>query len=952
MRRIAFLIALVATARTARADEPQAEFQLGERDTPHVGVPFHLDLAIEGFEEAPAPKIPRLDIANAQVTYVGAKPDLVRSMQIIGGRRSDSVQVTWRLHWLVEPRKEGRLRIPSLTVTQGDRRATAGGGETQVETIPTNDSMKLSLALPDRPIFVGETVPVTLTWLFRGQPQDIHWTIPLTAMDTFTVSVPPAAAGARNVLPFPAGDKQLPLSYTLDQVEQGGVQVNRLVATFFLAPRTAGKLEVPASAVVAALPTGRQDFFGTAPSRLFRATDAARTLDVKPLPETDKPGNFAGAVGDQFSIDVRTSRSVVKLGEPVELAIRIKSNQRLDTLALGRLDGDGGLPRDKFVVPGEPPTGELSDDGKTKTFKVTAQVTGPATEVPAIAFAYFDPTKATYQTIRSEPIALSVAGSSVVGAGDVVAAHPTGASQGSQGARAPGAAAAEFDGSLVDAELALSTAGHEGDQPLRGGVLWLLVGLLYAVPLALLGARSYQLRTQGQREDAAEVRAARRRVEELLDRASTAPAREVAGPLAAALRDLARILGLAVDEQSLLSRLETESFSQAAAQVPLSPDLRSDAAGLLRRWVAEARRTRKTRTARAAVILVGIGLGLAGAPHAAAAEPPTAAGAPLTAAPPTAAPPAGAPHAATAEPPPAATAPPAAIAPPAATPPAAAPPAATLPAATPPAATPPAATPPAAATAPSANRPATAAEPAPTGRAAGALGEARAAYQEAMQLTGNATGRKAAFARAASAYGEAARAMPDRPELLTDWGNAALGAGDVATATLAYRRALAIDGGTPRARHNLAWLRSRQSDAFRPPVGGATDTLLFFHAWPRARKLVTGAAAFAIAILLLVPWSGRRRRGFAGLAVLPFAVWVAMLASVVIEDRRPDDAVVMDDVLLRAADSAGAPAALPQPLPRGVEVTVIERRDAWTKVRLAGGVAGWVPAGAVERIAR
>ena len=177
--------------------------------------------------------------------------------------------------------------------------------------------------------------------------------------------------------------------------------------------------------------------------------------------------------------------------------------------------------------------------------------------------------------------------------------------------------AAEFDSSSVDVDLALSSAAHQDDRPLAGAALWLLVGLLYAIPLALLAARSYQLRTQSQREDAAEVRAARRRVEELLDRAATAPAREIAGPLAAALRDLGRILGRTIDQRDgdggAISRLETESFSQQASAVPLSADLRSDAAGLLRRWVGEARRARKARPAgTAAAIVIGLGPRLGG----------------------------------------------------------------------------------------------------------------------------------------------------------------------------------------------------------------------------------------------------------------------------------------------------------------------------------------------------
>jgi hypothetical protein len=239
---------------------------------------------------------------------------------------------------------------------------------------------------------------------------------------------------------------------------------------------------------------------------------------------------------------------------------------------------------------------------------------------------------------------------------------------------------------------------------------------------------------------------------------------------------------------------------------------------------------------------------------------------------------------------------------------------------------------------------------APSAARADALGEGRMHYQQAMTVT-DPTARKAAFARAAAALGDAAREQPDRPELLADWGNAALGAGDVATATLAYRRALAIDGGNARARRNLGFLRGRQGDLFRPVShAGATEALLFFHAWPRARRLLVGAGAFAFAILLLVPWSGRRRRGLAAAAVLPLAIWIAMLASVLLEDRHEDDAVVMDAVVMRAADSAGAPAALTQPLPRGAEVSILEQRADWTRIRIASGTEGWIPSGAVERV--
>lgn len=853
---IAVFVVLGLALGGSVAHAQQANFKLGGGVQPHAGIPFYLDLVVQGFDENPAPTHPPLVIDGAKLIPGEVSPNITTGIQIINGRRTDLREVTWVLRWTVVADAPGTLRVPETTIKQGTKAATAGQGDIKVAAVQTTEDMKVSLELPQRPVFVGETIPVKIIYLFRRSPEEPQFSVPLASSDDFTVSALPAR-DPRQALKIPAGSSELALSYEIDDTTVNGTAYKRLTMEFLAAPKRAGAIAIAPTVVVADLQTGQPDIFGSAPTRKYRATDAARTLEVKALPLTNQPPGFAGAVGEQFSIAVRTSRSVVQRGEPVELAIEVKSNQRLDNLSLGNLGGPGGLPPDIFAVPPDPPTGELADDGKTKKFTVVAQVVGPATEVPALAFSYFDPVKGAYQTIHSEPIALSVkGGGAVVGAGDVVAATPS---------KPSGTPIANEDLTRVVAELALSSPGSVDRRPLSGGVLWGLVAVLYAIPVALLIFRTYRLRTAEQREDAAEVKAARGKVDELLAKAASAPARDVAGPLASALRELARVATdaarargdtrgeLSTGDRDLLARLETEAFAPSAAASTLSSDLRTEAAAVVRRYVDLARGSRTRPDAPVKAVATLLVVALLGAL---------------------------------------------------------------------------------------------------TGRAdADTLAEGRQAYQQAMELTGDATARKANFARAQIALGDAARELPGRPELLADWGNAALGAGDIGTATLAYRRALAVDAGTTRARKNLAWLRGRQPDAFRPTTDtGATDTLLFFHAWPRGQRILVGGVAFALAVLLLVPWGATRRRALRGLAVLPAAIWLAMLGSLLAEDRRPDDAVVLESIVMRAADSPGAPAAISQPLPVGAEVTILEHRDAWARIQIANGTVGWVPRGAVERV--
>lgn len=831
---------LARPAVTPAAAQPatRARYQLGGKA--YAGLPFVLAVVVEGFDDAPPPQQPSLTVPGAQVSALGVDHREAATV-IVNGRRIDQGGGTWVLKYRVEVSRGGPVNLPDLTITQGGKTATATGGRFDVEEVATSADMAIELALPQRPVYVGETVPAAIELYLRRNPNEPSINVPLlAATDKFAITAP-APSNKRQVFSFPAGGRDLELGYEQDQVNRNGGVYTRLRFPVQVTPLVAGPVTIAPAQVVAQLEVGmgRDDFgFPVARTSLFKASDVARTLEVRALPETGKPPSFGGAVGSSFSLAVAASRSVVQLGEPVELELTIKSAERLDTVGLPRLDAPGGLPRDTFRVPDEAPIGELSADGLTKKFKVSAQVVGPATEIPALAFSYFDAAKGVYQTIHSEPIALSVKGGAMVGADQVVGSKPVGAGSGS--AAAPRA----DEVSLVGVDLALGPPGARAAAGLSRELVWALVGALYLIPLVIFGLRVYGARTAGRREQAGEARQALAALRTAVDRARSLSAKESAVALPRALRAAARACGRPVDE-ALIARIEDAGFAPGAGDDPLASELRAELADVVDGLARPPRATAGKATA--AVLL----LAALAAPRIARADDVVAIG--------------------------------------------------------------------------------------------------RGEYQAALEATDPAI-RQRNFAAAAAAFAQGARERGGAA-LHADWGNAALGAGDLGGAALAYRRALALDPELGRARRNLAWLRGRLPANLRA-TDSARESLFFFHAWRRDVRLLVGAAGFALAILVLVPWPGGRRRALTPVAVAGGVVWLAMMISLAVEDHRTDDAVVMQAAVLRTADGAAAPAALATPVPAGVEVHAVETRGGWTRIELPSGASGWLPAGVVERVAR
>ncbi len=824
----------------------------------YSGMPFTLLVSARGFDEQPPPTEPDLLIDGCEVTYIGMTPSVSQRIQIVNGRRSEWRDVTFVYRWRVTAPSAGRYTVPALTLHQGPKSAASAAATFDAGDLEQTTDMIVRMRLPDRPVWVGETFDGAIEWLLSRDVESYEFVVPLFELDAVRVEGEAVDGRKRS---FRIGARVIDLPMQQDRLRENGIDYVRIRFPFRATVTRAQSFDLDPVSVVARLESaGDRGFFGfpafdRARGALFRASGNRQHLVVRALPESGRPDNFVNAVGGGFSIEVQASRTVVSVGDPIELTFGIRGDGQLEGLSLPPLLGEGGLPPALFSVPADAAVGSVDLETRTKTFAVTARIlSAEVREIPPIEFSYFDPDRGEYFTVSSRPVALSVAGGNVVDAGDVTAAvAPSPVSP-----IATESPRAVPSGILIGADMSLSAANRTLALPWGSTNAPLPMALLYLLPLAFAALRVWQMRTAARRGHRRELSRARRAVERVLQ--SGGPARELAPQALNAMRALARLAG---HEGALgapaLERLETSAFDPAAAGEPLDGETVAAVVALAREWEA---RGYSVSSSIAALCMV---FGVAAALTVDAGVPTSTEVSPLI----------------------------------------------------------------------------VSADPGSTG--AGVIERGRQAYGQALEEQ-DPVRRARHFAAAEIALRAAAAERP-APELLADWGNAALGAGDTGRATLAFRRALAVQPNHERAGKNLAWLRDRAPPWLpRPAGGGALDSLLFWqNLFSVSQRYWIAASAFALAVLLLTPWPTRRARLLRRLSAVPIAVWAVAAASALLSGNSlPEGVVVLDGAPLRSADSAGARPAFAHPLPAGAEVAVLEIRDGWLRIALADGTPGWV----------
>lgn len=131
------------------------------------------------------------------------------------------------------------------------------------------------------------------------------------------------------------------------------------------------------------------------------------TINVKPLPDKNKPADFKGAVG-KFTLQAELKNKTIATEDAALLEVAIQGTGNLPVINAPNLALPAGMEAfDPVVKENIDKTVYPLQGSKTFAYTFIAHDTGSFT-IPAVQFSYFDPAASSYKTVHSDPFVIRV----------------------------------------------------------------------------------------------------------------------------------------------------------------------------------------------------------------------------------------------------------------------------------------------------------------------------------------------------------------------------------------------------------------------------------------------------------------------------------------------------------------------------------------------------------------
>lgn len=384
------------------------------RNIINVDEQFQVDVELSGSEANQAPQPQRPDLSEF-ASYLGSGSST--SMQIINGQMS--VSKTFTYHFVAT--KAGTFTIPPVRLTfegknyssqplkvrvgkgRSGNASPGSPGQTPDSAAPNDDPEKLFLkAIPNK------------RRVYQNEPVVVSYKIyTAVSVQNYGISELPNPVG------FWSEEFDLPKRPRLHDEMVNGIryrvaEIKRL-ALFPQGPgqKTLDPLTIECE-VQMPRSRSRRDifdnffndpFFGRTVRKSVRSNPV--TIDVKPLPEADKPADFSGAVGS-FSISGEIDKTRIKANEAITYKVTISGTGNIKIIPEPDLDLSSDFEvYDPEIIENINRNSDVISGSKTFEYVLIPRFAGDYTIRPT-TFSFFDLRSQSYRTVSTEPVDVTV----------------------------------------------------------------------------------------------------------------------------------------------------------------------------------------------------------------------------------------------------------------------------------------------------------------------------------------------------------------------------------------------------------------------------------------------------------------------------------------------------------------------------------------------------------------
>jgi BatD DUF11 like domain len=410
--RISVALLILILTRGALAAAPSVTAVLSDSQ-PAVGQTVQLEIKVNGSHSAMVPKEILVDGLEIHQT----RQEFESSLSFGFGSDQSSSSVVYG--YTVLPLKAGQFKIPAQTVRIGSTslqtpelslnvassNRSAQPGRRSTDSRDLRNIAHVELVLPKQMAYVSEAIPAEirisiLRKNFAGRGSVGPPQLNIQGLTMQTMHDPEER--------FQEIDGQIYYTVTyktaLSAAKVGKFDVGPVnVPTVVLVSQPSPSRRIPND--IFDMDNAFEQLFSTQQVNVTLNSKPVE-LNVRPLPP-NAPPNFSGAIGT-FTMTADAKPKTVQVGDPITVTSTISGRGNFDRMNGPALEDERGWHK-------YPPSSKFKQDDDIgisgeKTFEMVIAPNEKKPAVPPLVFAYFDPVKENYVTLRSDAVPIQVEG--------------------------------------------------------------------------------------------------------------------------------------------------------------------------------------------------------------------------------------------------------------------------------------------------------------------------------------------------------------------------------------------------------------------------------------------------------------------------------------------------------------------------------------------------------------